>query len=264
MRNQEERADVKTVAIVQSRMGSSRLPGKVMADILGKPMLSHVVTRVSRARRIDLVAVATSTHASDDPVAEYCAGAGILCFRGSEEDVLDRLYRAADYFRADAVVRLTSDCPLHDPDVIDERVRILLEEDVDFVTGGLETTFPDGLDAAAFWMAVLERTWREATLRSDREHVTPYIFRHPDIFRLRIVRLAEDLSHLRWTVDEPRDLEFVRAVYARLGDTDFRMADILDLLRKHPELNRINAGISRNEGYFKSLEKDGPAGETEA
>lgn len=251
------------VAIIQGRMGSSRLPGKVMGKILGKPMLFHVVTRVSRARRIDLVTVATSARAFDDPVAEYCAGANIPCFRGSEEDVLDRIYQAANHFKADAVVRLTSDCPLHDPDVIDERVRILLEEGADFVNGGMETTFPDGLDAAAFWMSVLERTWREATLRSDREHVTPYIFRNPDLFRLHIVRLPEDLSHLRWTVDEPQDLEFVRAVYAHLGDTDFRMADILDLLQKHPELNRINAGISRNEGYFKSLEKDGSGKETE-
>jgi spore coat polysaccharide biosynthesis protein SpsF (cytidylyltransferase family) len=253
---------VKTVAIIQSRMGSSRLPGKVMADILGKPMLSRVVTRVSRAGRIDLVTVATSTRASDDPIAEYCAGANIPCFRGSEEDVLDRIYRAASHFKANAVVRITADCPLHDPDVIDERVRILLEEDADFVSGGLlETTFPEGLAAAAFWMEVLERTWREATLRSDREHVTPYIFRNPEVFRLRIVCLEEDLSHLRWTVDEPRDLEFVRAVYAHLGDTDFRMKDILDLLQKHPEMNRINAGIKRIEGYFKSLENDDPVKE---
>ena len=261
MSSREEPADLKTVAIIQCRMGSSRLPGKVMADILGKPMLSHVVTRVSRARRLDLVTVATSTHASDDPVAEYCSGAGLPCFRGSEEDVLDRLYRTADHFKADVVVRLTSDCPLHDPDVIDERIRILQDEEVDFVSGGLETTFPDGLDAAAFWMGVLERTWREASLRSDREHVTPYIFRNPERFRLRIVRLDEDLSYLRWTVDEPRDLEFVRAVYDHLGDTDFRMKDVIDLLQRHPELNRINAGISRNEGYFKSLEKDGPGRE---
>ncbi len=248
---------MKTVAIIQSRMGSSRLPGKVMADILGKPMLSHVVTRVSRARRIDLVTVATSTLSSDDPIAEYCAGANTPCFRGSEHDVLDRIYRAANHFKADVVVRLTADCPLHDPDVIDERVRILQEEDVDFVTGGLlETTFPEGLAAAAFWMRVLEKTWREAKLRSEREHVTPYIFNNPDLFRIRIARLDRDLSHLRWTVDEPRDLEFVRAVYAYLGDTDFRMRDILDLLDRHPELNRINAGIKRIEGYFKSLEKD--------
>jgi spore coat polysaccharide biosynthesis protein SpsF (cytidylyltransferase family) len=253
---------MKAVAIIQSRMGSSRLPGKVMADILGKPMLSHVVKRVSRAGRIDLVTVATSTRPTDDPVAEFCASSRIPCFRGSEEDVLDRMYRAARHFEADIVVRLSADCPLHDPDVIDERVRILLEEDVDFVTGGLlETTFPEGLAAAAFWMRVLEKTWREATLRSDREHVTPYIFRNPDLFRVRVARLDRDLSHLRWTVDEPRDLEFVRAVYARLGDADFRMKDILDLLEEHPELNLINAGIRRIEGYFKSLEKDGPVRE---
>lgn len=247
---------MKIVAIIQARMGSSRLPGKVMAEIVGKPMLFHVVTRVSRARKINIVTVATSTHASDDSIAEYCAGANIPCFRGSEEDVLDRFYQAAKHFQADVVVRLTADCPLHDPEVIDRVVSVLLESDADFVSGGMKTTFPDGLDAAAFPMTVLSQTWQEAKLKSDREHVTPYIHKHPEIFRLKTITCDEDLSYLRWTVDEPRDLEFVRAVYEYLGDTSFGMKEILDLLKKHSELNNINTGIQRNEGYLKSLTAD--------
>jgi spore coat polysaccharide biosynthesis protein SpsF (cytidylyltransferase family) len=215
-----------------------------------------VVNRIRRAKKIPLVAVATSTHASDDPIARFCKEEGIPCFRGSEEDVLDRFYQAAKYFQADIIVRLTADCPLHDPSVIDRVVEALLEGDADFVSGGMKTTYPDGLDVAAFRMDVLERTWRDAELKSDREHVTPYIHHHPELFRLKTIRHTTDLSHLRWTVDEPRDLEFVRAVYAYLGDIPFGMKDVLDLLKRHPELKKINTGIERNEGYKKSLHAD--------
>lgn len=244
------------VAIIQGRMRSSRLPGKVMADIAGRPMLFHVVNRVRRARTINLVAVATSNHVADDPISAFCDWMKIPCFRGKEDDVLDRYYHAARFFRADVIVRLTSDCPLHDPAVIDKVVEVLLEGGVDFVSGGMENTYPDGLDAAAFPMNVLEQIWRDAKLKSDREHVTTYIHHHPEIFHLKTVHSVKDLSHLRWTVDEPRDLEFVRAVYAYLGNTPFAMGDVLDLLNRHPELNRINADITRNEGYIKALKED--------
>jgi len=248
--------NVRTIAIVQARMGSSRLPGKVMVDIAGKPMLFHVITRVRRAKKIHLTAVATSTNPSDDPIVNYCREEGIPCFRGSEEDVLDRFYQAAKYFQADVIVRLTADCPLHDPEVIDSTVKALLEGDADFVSGGMKTTFPDGLDAAAFPMSVLERTWCDAKLKSDREHVTSYTHHHPEIFRMKTILCHDDLSYLRWTVDEPRDLEYVRAIYAHLGDTSFGMKEILDLLKRHPELNDINTGILRNEGYLKALTAD--------
>lgn len=244
------------VAVIQARMGSSRLLGKVMLDIAGKPMLFHVVNRVRRSKMIHLVTVATSTHIMDDPIAVFCETFGIPCFRGSENDVLDRFYQAAKHFQADVIVRLTSDCPLHDPEVIDSVVKLLLEGDADFVSGGMKTTFPDGLDAAAFPMSVLERTWGEAKLNSDREHVTSYIHHHPEMFRMKTLLCNEDLSYLRWTVDEPQDLEYVRAIYAHLGDAPFGMKDILDLLKRHPELNDINTGILRNEGYLKSLKAD--------
>lgn len=255
---QKRKAEMNVVAIIQGRMGSSRLPGKVMAEIAGNPMLFHVVNRIRRAKKVNLVAVATSTHASDDTIAHFCIKEGIPFFRGSEKDVLDRFYQTAKHFQADIIVRLTADCPLHDPDVIDRTIESLQEGDADFVSGGMKTTYPDGLDAAAFYMTVLEQAWREASLTSEREHVTPYIHHHPEKFRVKTIRHTVDLSHLRWTVDEPRDLEFVKAVYAYMGEVPFGMNDVLDLLERHPELNRINTGITRNEGYLLSLEGDDP------
>jgi spore coat polysaccharide biosynthesis protein SpsF len=262
MKKKERSVNMNVVAIIQSRMGSSRFPGKVMMEIAGRPMLFRVVERVRKASMVNLVTIATSIKSVDDPIFSYCEEEGIPCFRGSEEDVLDRFYRAAKHFQADVVVRLTSDCPLHDPVIIDLTVETLLEGDVDFVSGGMKTTYPDGLDAAAFRIDVLESTWREAKLKSEREHVTPYIYHHPEIFRMKTIHHTEDLSYLRWTVDEPQDLEFVRAVYAHFGDEAFGMKEVLDLLRRHPELNRINAGITRNEGYLKSLEAEVPTKRT--
>jgi spore coat polysaccharide biosynthesis protein SpsF len=244
------------VAIIQSRMSSTRFPGKVMMEIAGRPMLFRVVERVRRAARVNIVTVATSIQPVDDPIARFCEKEGIFCFRGSEEDVLDRCYRTARNFQADVVVRLTSDCPLHDPAIIDLTLETLMGGDADFVSGGMKTTYPDGLDAAAFWMHVLERTWREAILKSEREHVTTYIHNHPEIFRVKTLRHAEDLSYLRWTVDDPKDLEYVRSIYAYIGDIPFGMREVLDLLKRHPELNLINAGFVRNEGYVKSLNAD--------
>ena len=248
---------MKTMAIIQARMASSRLPGKVLADIIDKPMLYHVVYRAQQVPSLSLVAVATSAGLADDAVACFCAESNIPCFRGSEYDVLDRYYHAARHFDADIVVRLTADCPLLDPLVIDKVVQTFREGDFDYVSNFLECTYPDGLDTEVFWRPVLEQAWAEARLRSEREHVTSYIHRNPEIFRLGNVRNGENLSALRWTVDEPEDLEFVRAVYGYLKSIpSFGMVDILALLHKHPELNKINARFMRNEGYTKSVRED--------
>lgn len=248
---------MKTVAIIQARMASTRLPGKVMMEVAGKPLLGHVIGRARRARTLDLVAVATSDRQTDDIVSQFCAGAEIPCFRGSEEDVLDRYYKGAKHFGADAIVRLTADCPLLDPVVIDRVVAVFRWGDFDYVSNTLEPTYPDGSDTEVFGRETLERAWGEARLKSEREHVTPYIWKNPALFRLANVRSEQDLSHLRWTVDEPEDLEFVRRVYGYLGSTmAFGMADILALLREHPELSSINTGSRRNEGYQKSLRED--------
>jgi len=248
---------MRTVAIIQARMASTRLPGKIMADLAGKPLLYHVVSRALQARTLDLVALATTDRSIDDEVAKLCDELGIPCFRGSEEDVLDRYYQAAKYFDADVVVRLTADCPMIDPLIIDKVVQVLIEEDFEYVSNILDCTYPDGLDTEAFYRKVLERAWREANLKSDREHVTTYLRNHPEWFRLKNVSHTENLSSFRWTVDEPQDLEFVRRVYEYLGpDNSFGMTEILALLQKYPELKDINTGINRNEGYQKALTED--------
>jgi glutamate-1-semialdehyde 2,1-aminomutase/spore coat polysaccharide biosynthesis protein SpsF len=246
----------KVVAIVQARMGSTRLPGKVLAEIAGHPMLWHVVNRVRGARSVDKVVVATSNRSSDDAVAEFCVQNDIEFFRGHETDVLDRFYHTARHFNADVVVRITADCPLIDPQVVDRVVNTYLDGEYDYVTNTLRYTYPDGMDVEVFSFAALEKAWGEARLPAEREHVTPYL-RASGRFRVFDVENEVDLSkrNLRWTVDEPADLEFVRAIYARLGGDKqpFGFSDILELLDKEPDLMQINSAIVRNEGYYKSL-----------
>jgi len=248
---------VKTAAIIQARMASTRLPGKVMADLAGKTLLERVVERARLATSLDLVSVATSNHSSDDPLASHCVARGIPCFRGSHDDVLDRYHRAAREIGAEVIVRLTADCPLLDPAVIDRVIETFRSGDFDYVSNTLQPTYPDGLDTEVFGFPALERAWKEAIFLSEREHVTPYIWNQPTLFRLGSVRQEEDLSMLRWTVDEPQDLEFVRRIYADLGPGRFHMADILAVLRAAPGLAEVNRGFVRNEGYRKSLREDG-------
>ncbi len=248
-----------TVALIQARMSSSRLPGKVLQDIAGRPMLGRVVHRAKQAKALDLVAVVTSTRADDEAIETWCKENNISCVRGSLEDVLDRYYQAASLLQADHVVRLTADCPLLDPDVIDKVIQTFHQGDFDYVSNALECTYPDGLDTEIFRFKALERAWREARLKSEREHVTPYIFKHPELFRLGTVTHAEDLSGFRWTVDTARDLEFVRAVYHYFQDAEFGMDEILRLLKEHPEIMELNSGQQRNEGYQKSLQEDSEA-----
>jgi spore coat polysaccharide biosynthesis protein SpsF len=248
---------MRTVAIIQARMTSTRLPGKILADLAGCPLLERVVGRAKRAKLLQLVAIATTDRPTDDAVAALCDKIGVACFRGSEDDVLDRYYQAAKTFAAETVVRLTADCPLLDPDVIDRAVRCFQAGDFDYLSNGVERTYPDGLDTEVFRFTALERAWREARLKSEREHVTPYLYKHPELFRLGSEKNDRDFSALRWTVDEPEDLEFVRAVYGHFGpERTFGMADVLKLLGEHPELQAINAGFEINEGYQKSLRED--------
>jgi len=244
------------VAIVQARMSSTRLPGKVLMDIAGWPMLWHVVNRVRQAKRVDKVVVAISDNVSDGPVAAFCVKEGIPCFRGSEDDVLDRYYQAAKWIDADVIVRITADCPLIAPNVVDDVVKCYVDGDYDYVSNTEPPMLPDGLDTEVFSFGALERAWREAKWQSEREHVTPYIRKHPGLLRIGNVTYREDLSNMRWTVDEPRDLEFVRAVYDHLEGMSSGMPDVLAVLKKHPELMEINSGIGRNKGYQKSVRED--------
>jgi spore coat polysaccharide biosynthesis protein SpsF (cytidylyltransferase family) len=221
-------------------------------------MLYHAVARARQARTLSLVTVATTSEPGDEVIEAYCQTEQVLCFRGSEADVLDRYYRAANHFSADVVVRLTSDCPLLDPAVIDEVVGRFLGGQFDFVSNVHPPTYPDGLDSEVCSREALGRAWREARLTSEREHVTSYIKQHPELFRLANVEHEPDLSHLRWTVDEPQDLEFVRRVYRHFAaQRGFGMNEIVALLREDPQLSTVNAGLARNEGYLKSLRADG-------
>lgn len=248
-------------AIIQARMTSTRLPGKVLEDLGGAPLLGRVVERALRATRINQVGVATTDRASDDPVADFCREAGIRCFRGDEHDVLDRYRQAAAAFGGEVIIRLTADCPLLDPAVIDRVIEGFESADFDYASNTVKPTFPDGLDTEVFTRRALETAWRDAALPSEREHVTPFIWKRPEQFRIHSIEQPVDLSALRWTVDDAADLDFVRAVFARLEPGDTAMEDVLALLDRHPDLGSINPGGFRNAGYLKSLRGDAEAGE---
>jgi spore coat polysaccharide biosynthesis protein SpsF len=248
---------VKIVAIIQARMSSTRLPGKVLADICGKPMLHYVLSRAGQASTLSLLAVATSDQATDNVIVDFCQTNHVPCVRGNRDDVLDRYYHAAKYFQADAVVRLTADCPLLDPAIIDKVVETFVAQRFDYVSNTVEPTYPDGLDTEVVTWKALERSWHEAYLPSEREHVSPYIIKNPGLFRIGSVKHNQNLSYLRWTVDQWEDLELIRQIYRHLGhNPNFGLDDVVNLFREHPELTLINAGIDRNEGYFKSLQLD--------
>jgi spore coat polysaccharide biosynthesis protein SpsF (cytidylyltransferase family) len=240
----------RVVAVLQARMSSTRLPGKVLKPILGLPMLARQLERLRRCAALDELVVATSDRPDDDPVADLCAVEGVACFRGSLNDVLDRFYQCAKAHGADHVVRLTGDCPLSDPRMVDELVRFYLERDLDYAANCRPPTLPDGLDAEVFTFAALEAAWREADEPFAREHVVPFIIRRPERFRMGNWAWPEDLSGLRWTVDEPEDLAFVTLVYEALypDKPDFGFQDVLDLLQRRPELADLNRRFERNEG----------------
>lgn len=246
------------LAILQARVSSSRLPGKVMKPILGQPMLARQIERLARCRGFERLIVATSEDASDDAIERLCRQLGIACYRGSLADVLDRIYQAALPDAPDHVVRLTGDCPLADPALIDALIDFHLAQGYDYSSNCHIPSLPDGLDAEVMRFFALEAAWREARLPSEREHVTPFIRKHAERFRIGLWRNPVDLSQLRWTVDEAEDFEFVSRVYAALYPSNpaFGMQDVLDLLARQPELAAINQGLRRNAGFEKSLEQD--------
>ncbi|MBV9183532.1 MAG: glycosyltransferase family protein [Acidobacteria bacterium] len=243
------------LAILQARVCSTRLPQKVLLPILGKPMLVHQIERALRATLLDQLLVATSLDTSDDAIENLCRASGIECFRGSHADVLDRYYRAAQVFHPEYVVRLTGDCPLIDPQVIDSVVTFCLEGGYDYASNTIEPTYPDGLDTEVFRISCLTKAWHEAELPSDREHVTPFIWRQPDFFRIGSFRGDANLSGLRWTVDEAIDFELVKTIYEALYPTNpfFAMQDIVRYLELHPDISSVNSRIPRNAGYTLSL-----------
>lgn len=247
----------RTFAIIQARMASTRLPGKVLLDIAGQPMLARVVERTRRAKRVDEVVVATTVDPADDPVAALCEERGYLYYRGSMNDVLDRFYQAACRYDAQVIVRITADCPLMDPGVIDETVDAFfgltdeastIAAPYDFAANRLpppwHRTYPIGLDVEVCSFQALRRTWKEADLPYQREHVMPYLYEKEGRFRVALINHDPDYGSLRWTVDTPEDLELVRQIYARLGDEgNFTWLDILDLFKREPQLGLLNVQV---------------------
>ncbi len=245
------------LAILQARMSSSRLPGKVLKPILGVPMLMRQIERVSRCSGIDQLCVATTTNQSDDSIAELCKEHSTLLYRGDENDVLDRFYQAARAFDAEHIVRLTGDCPLADSVLIDAVVDYYFKGGYDFVSNCIRPKFPDGLDVAVFSRRVLDESWENAKLPSHREHVTLYA-RESSSYQIGSYESHLDLSHLRWTVDEPADFDFVTRVYEEIytANPEFSSEEVYDLLERKPELLNLNSKYTRNEGLKKSLFDD--------
>lgn len=248
---------MKVVAILQARCSSTRLPNKVLKTILGKPMLQHQIERIQHCKMIDQLVVATSKQTEDKGIVDLCRQLNINYFAGSLNNVLDRYYQAAVQYSADIIVRLTGDCPLTDADIIDKVIQTHKSSNNDYTSNIDPETFPDGLDVEVFNFSVLKNAWLEAKKPSELEHVTPYIRQRTDLKKGAVISSC-NYSHYRWTVDEPKDLDFVTKIYEQLGNDEhyFDANEIYLLLKNHPELLSINQNIIRNEGLLTSLEKD--------
>ncbi len=250
------------VAIVQARMGSTRLPGKVLKDLVGKPVLWHIVNRLRDARLVDNVVIAAPENDANKPIIRFARENNIPYYAGSELDLLDRIYQAAKKFNADVIVWITADCPLIDPGVVDTVVKCFLDNkdkyDVVSAFAPLQERrpYPDGLDTAVFSFEVLEQMWREVKDPFWRGCFVANLSEHPEKYRYGTLPVKEDLSHLRWTLDYEDDLKFITEVYKRLYREDkvFLMEDVLELLHQHPELMEINKGHTSGEAYIKALE----------
>ncbi len=238
-------------AYVQARMGSTRLPGKVLKKVLGKPLLHFLVERLSASKEIDDIVILTSNLAADDAIVTFCQEKKISFFRGSEEDVLDRYYQAALERRPEGIVRITSDCPLIDPDVVDQVVKTFREglPKIDYVSNSLERTFPRGLDVEVFSFNALQQAFKHAIRPEEREHVTVYLYRHPERFQLKNVAHLPSLAHYRWTVDTPEDFALIRLILENLypSHPQFRLKDVLHLLVQHPTWSQLNAHVEQKK-----------------
>lgn len=245
---------MKTIAIIQARVGSTRLPGKVLMNLNGISVLEQVINRVKKAKNIEEVIVATSIQKENLPLVKICAENNIRVFVGSEDDVLDRYYQVAFLLKAQNIVRITADCPLIDPEIIDDVINLHYIQKADYTSNVNPPTFPDGLDVECFTFESLEFAWKNAKLLSEREHVTVYI-RNNNFFSKHNLVHSSDLSNKRWTLDEKEDYVFISYVYSELGNV-FGMKNVLELLENNSDIEKINNMFIRNEGYLKSIQKD--------
>lgn len=243
--------------IIQARFGSSRFPGKSIEKIENKSMIWHVINRLKQVKTPTQIVLATTKNDEDKILLDIANEMNIFSFTGSNNDVLDRYYSCANFFSADPIIRITGDCPLIDPKLIDKMIEFYQKNDFDYVSNTLKPTFPDGLDVEIFSFQTLERIRKKSNLKSEREHVTAYVKTHLNEFQTYNYTNVKDFSHYRWTVDEKEDLEFIKKIYSLTNsDSIFNFQDVLDILSKYPELTEINNGINRDEGYLYSLEND--------
>lgn len=248
---------IKVTAIIQARMTSTRLPGKVLMEVLGRPLASYQIERLRFCHCIGDIIIATTVNKADDPIVRFAETEGLPWYRGSENDVLDRYYRAATVFGAGHVMRITADCPLIQPDICDRTVEAYENSGADYVRTG--SSFAEGLDCEVMSFESLNRSWKNARLASGREHVTLYIRNHPDAFQIMEIENAIDDSRYRLTVDEPEDFDLVKAVIENLypeSDGYFTIHDIKRFLSRHRHIFEMNAHIIRNEGLMISLQKE--------
>lgn len=250
---------MKYLAMIQARCGSTRLPNKVMKDLCGKPALQRMIERVQRSKRVDEVMVVTSIEKNNFPILKLCAELGVRVGIGSEDDVLDRFYQTAKLLKPEYVIRLTADCPCFDAGLLDQAIEGM-NQDTDYRAMTSES-FADGLDLEIMNYSTLEKAWKEANHSFEREHVTQYIIRHPELFKLQDFESPVGyFGNHRWTVDEPEDFEVVSMIYSHFLQTDlkdsFTYKDILSYLSEHPEVVAINKNYTRNEGLEKSMRED--------
>jgi len=254
----ESNRNNQVIAIIQARMTSSRLPGKVLKPILGKSMLALQIERTKCSQLIDNLIVATSIEDSDQPIEDWCIKNNIKCYRGSLNNVLDRYFQVAKISGADHIVRMTADCPLIDSVIIDNVIKLHLLEKNDYTSNCIEPTFPDGLDVEVMTEKTLQKSWELASKHSEREHVTLYIRNHPEMFKIGSFKNDVNLQNKRWTVDYIEDFNLISNIYNALyhAKPNFNMQDILSLLKENPKWEGLNQDIVRNEGLAKSILED--------
>ena len=243
--------------IIQARMGSTRLPGKVLLDVTkGKPVLYYVINQLKHCKSIEEIIVATTTLQEDDKIVQFCMDNKVSCFRGDSKNVLERHYRCAEKFSLSKIIRMPSDKPLLDPEVVDQIVEVFNSNSYDYVTNFLPSTFPGGTEVEVLSFDSLKKSWGNAALPSEKEHVTNYIYNNRNDFRIFNVVNSEDLSNFRWAVDRIEDLRLVREIVSRIHKSPILIKDILELFKNEPSLVEINKQVDGNESNAKSEKED--------
>lgn len=247
---------MKIDAIIQARMGSTRLPGKVLMQLNGITLLECLFNQLNYTKLLERKVLATSTNPEDDVIESLANSIFIECFRGNSLDVLDRYYQCAKYYSMEHIVRITGDCPLIDPEIVDKVISLYKTGKFDYVNNFNKRTFPSGTEIEVFSFKTLEKTWKNATKLSEREHVTPYVYNNSTIFSIGYVEYSTDISHLHWAVDRIEDLELVKTIYNKTSKNPILLGDILRILNEEPSILEINKNTNPAEGYLKSLQAD--------